>query len=72
MAWLIKAVNPDVPLGEAALGLILEEVRTSWASGMGGLVLEARQLGSKGEDGPCELKAVHAACWQQAGTPGTF
>ena len=27
VAWLIKAVNPDVPLGEAALGLILEEVR---------------------------------------------
>lgn len=27
MAWLIKAVNPEVPLGEAALGLIVEEVR---------------------------------------------
>lgn len=26
VAWLIKAVNPEVPLGEAALGLILEEV----------------------------------------------
>ena len=27
LSWLIKAVNPEVPLGEAALGLILEEVR---------------------------------------------
>lgn len=26
VAWLIKAVNPEVPLGEAALALILEEV----------------------------------------------
>ena len=35
VAWLIKAVNPDVPLGEAALGLILEEVRGSWAAPCG-------------------------------------
>lgn len=26
VTWLLQAVNPDVPLNEAALGLIVEEV----------------------------------------------
>lgn len=39
VAWLIKSVNPEVPLGEAALGLIVEEVgAAAWpgCDGMGG------------------------------------
>ena len=29
VAWLIRAVNPEVPLGTAAVNLIVEEVRSA-------------------------------------------
>ena len=35
LAWLVQAVNPEVPLGEAALGLIVEEVRERRGGGEG-------------------------------------
>ena len=55
VAWLIKSVNPEVPLGEAALGLILEEVRRA---GGGGAARRHQQLASAGL--PSKLGMLHA------------
>lgn len=54
LGWLLRAVNPEVPLGEAALGLIMEEVRLLCRSVGGCFYVEALAALSSAEATACD------------------